>query len=335
MLAALFGVVGSLFSQNVPPLPPGSLPPSSQAPDLPGARVRQLQIQPGSGPVIIGPGGSIMTPGAEDVELAASAGFEPPVGRVGRPTEYRVTITGSQRPLELPDPAAPPGLEVSSAGRSVGTQILNGRLVTSTVFRYSVVAGQPGRFVIPGIEVLAGAKRVRVPDAVFTATEPQPGEAAYQSLRVELEMPKRDFFVGETIGARLLVAETPDESPQYIAHVGKTTGSAVFRPSLRTRREQFTLDGQQVTGLVMPVQITPILEGEAEIGCQVIVHVQKLDPAGRRSGFTAQNTMDAKPARIRVLALPRAGKLPGFTGAIGEFTIGQPKLSAGEVEVGE
>ena len=36
-----------------------------------------------------------------------------------------------------------------------------------------------------------------------------------------------------------------------------------------------------------------------------------------------------------MLALPRVGRLPGFTGAIGEFTIAQPKLSATEVEAGE
>ena len=104
---------------------------------------------------------------------------------------------------------------------------------------------------------------------------------------------------------------------------------------MRTKREQITRDGQQMSALVMPVQITPILEGEIDIGCQVMVHVQKLDPLGRRSGFTVQSMLDTKPVRIRVLALPRAGRLPGFTGAIGQFTISHPKLSANEVEVGE
>ena len=320
-VAALLTAAGSLFSQNDPLAPP--------APPF------QLQIQGGSGPVIIGPGGNVTVPGVGDTEPAASAAFEPVVGRVGRPVEYRVTITGSQRPLELPEIPAPAGLEVTSAGRNIGTQVLNGVLMMTSTFRFSVVCLKTGRFTIPGFEVAVGARRVRVPPAVLTVIEPEAGEAVYQPARAELEMPKRDFFVGETIGARLLVAETPDESPQFIAHVAKTTGAAVFRPSMRPKREQFTLDGRQVFGLSMPVQITPILEGEAEVGCQLMVHVQKMDPTGRRGGFTTQTTLDAKPAKIRVLALPRAGRLPGFTGAIGRFNIAQPKLSANEVEVGE
>jgi hypothetical protein len=285
--------------------------------------------------MIIGPGGNITVPGVADTEPAASAGFEPVVGRVGRPVEYRVTITGSQRPLEMPDPPVPPGLDVSPGGRSIGTQVLNGALVMTSTFRYSVVGSRAGQFTIPGFEVAVGAKRVRVPPTVLTVIEPDPAEAAYQRTRVELDLPQRDFFVGETIGARLLVIETPDESPQFVAHVAKTTGAAVFRPSMRPKREQFMIDGKQMSGLVMPVQITPILEGEAELGCQVMVHVQKLDPTGRRSGFTVQTTLDSKPANVRVLALPRAGRLPGFTGAIGRFQIAQPKISAAEADVGE
>jgi hypothetical protein len=317
----LFGI-GLVFAQTDPPAP------GSQGP--------QLQIQPGSGPVIIGPGGNITAPGTASAEPSASASFEPATGWVGRPVMYRVTIAGSQRALELPDlPPAPPRLELAAAGRSVSTQVLNGGFVLTTTFQFSAVASHAGMFTIPGYDVRVGAKQVRVPPAVFTAADPPAGEAAYQAARVELEVPRRDFFAGETISGRLLVIETPDESPQYIAHVAKTSGAAVFRPAMRTRREQFVRGGEQLNALVMPVQITPILEGEVELGCQVMVHVQKLDPTGRRGGFAVQTTLDSKPVKIRVMALPRAGRLPGFTGAIGRFTISQPKLSATEVEVGE
>jgi len=328
-VAGLLGSAGFLFAQGNPP---ADTPPVSP-PSMPGL---QFQFGPGSGPIIIGPGGTITAPGGKETEPAASAAFEPATGWVGRPIEYRVTISGSQRALELPDPLpAPPRLEMSPAGRSLSTQVINGAVVMMTTFRYSAVATHAGQFTIPGYEVLVGTKRVRVPPAVLTVTEPTPGTAVYQPARAELELPQRDLFVGETINARLLVIETPDESPQYVAHVAKTTGAAVFRPAMRTKREQFSLGGQQVSGLVMPVQITPILEGEAELGCQVMVHVQKLDFSGRRSGFTAQTTLDTKPVRIRALALPRFGRLPGFTGAIGQFTIAQPKLSAGEIAAGE
>ena len=55
------------------------------------------------------------------------------------------------------------------------------------------------------------------PPAMFTVGGPEAGEAAYQPVRAEMELPQRDFFVGESIGARLLVIETPDESPQAVS----------------------------------------------------------------------------------------------------------------------
>ena len=283
----------------------------------------QLQIQPG-------------VPGGVEVEPAATAVFEPAEAVVGRPVIYKVTITGSARALEVPDPLpAPPGLEISPGGRSISTGVIGGALMVTTTLRFSAVASRAGKLTMPEFEVPVGTKRVRVPAAVVMVANPAPGEDVYKPARVELDLPKREFFVGETIPARLLVIETADESPQYVAHVAKTNGSAVFRPSMRTKREQFTRGGEQLSGLAMPVQITPILDGEMELSCQILVHVQKLDPTGRRSGFTVQVTLDSAPLKIRVLALPRAGRLPGFNGGIGTFTIAQPRLAASEVEVGE
>jgi hypothetical protein len=280
----------------------------------------------------IGFPGGVQGGGAEP---AASARFEPGLARLGRPVALRVTITASQQPPEAPQPPAVPGLEVVYAGGSAGMTMLNGAPVMTSTFNYSVTGQRAGRFTIPAFEVFVAGKRVRVPPAVLTVVEPDAGDVPYQPVRAELELPQRDFFTGESIAGRLLIIETPDESPQFVSHVAKTNGAAVFRPSMRTTREQFTVGGKQHEGLVMPVRITPILEGEAELGCQVIVHVQKFDLPGQRSLARSQSTIDAKPARIRVLALPRTGRLPGFTGAIGKFTVAQPKLSTAEVEVGE
>ncbi len=273
---------------------------------------------------------------ADEISPAASASFTPEVAQLGRPAMYRVTITASQKPLEPPELASPAGLEVSFAGSPpTNPSILNGTLMMTTIFNYNVVPQRTGKFTMPAFEIAVGGGRVRVPATVLTVVPADPNAAPYQPVRAELELPQRDFFAGESIGGRLLVIETPDESPQFISHVSKTTGAAVVRPSLRTSREQFTIGGQKHEGLVMPVRVTPILEGEQELGIQIMVSVQKNDLPGQRGFGRAQSTVDAKPARIRVLALPRTGRLPGFTGAIGKFTVAQPKLSATEVEAGE
>ncbi len=272
---------------------------------------------------------------ADDIAPAASASFLPEETQLGRPATYRVTITASQKPLEPPELASPAGLEVSFAGGSTSTAILNGTPMLNTTFNYNVMAQRTGKFTMPAFEVAVGGGRVRVPGAVLTVVPADPNAAPYQPVRAELELPQRDFFAGESIGGRLLVIETPDESPQFVSHVAKTTGAAVVRPSLRTTREQFTIGGQRHEGLVMPVRVTPILEGDLDLGIQILVSVQKNDSPGQRGFGRAQSTVDAKPARIRVLALPRTGRLPGFTGAIGKFTVAQPKLSATEIEAGE
>lgn len=272
---------------------------------------------------------------ANDISPAASASFAPEIAQLGRPATYRVTVTASHKPLEPPELASPAGLEMSFAGGSTSTAILNGTLMMTTTFAYNVVPQRTGRFAMPSFEIVVGGGRVRVPGAVLTVMPPDPNAAPYQPVRAELELPQRDFFTGESISGRLLVIETPDESPQFVSHVAKTTGAAVVRPSVRTTREQFTVGGQKHEGLVMPVRITPILEGDLELGIQILVSVQKNEAAGQRGFGRVQSTVDAKPTRIRVLALPRTGRLPGFTGAIGKFTVAQPKLSATEVEAGE
>ena len=272
---------------------------------------------------------------ADDANPLVSAGFVPDVGALGRPVIFSLKITALQRPLEQPELNAPAGLSLAFAGSSVSTTIIDGRPVMTSTFNYSAVPERTGRFTMPAFDVAVAGRRVRVPASVLTVVPPDAGAAPYQPVRAELELPQRDFFAGESIAGRLLVIETPDESPQFISHVAKTTGAAVVRPSLRTSREQFAIGGKQYEGLVMPVRVTPIIEGETDLGIQIMVSVQKLEMPGQRGIFRTLSTIDAKPAHIRVLALPRAGRLPGFTGAIGKFAVAQPKLSAAEVEVGE
>lgn len=270
-----------------------------------------------------------------DVAPAASAAFDPQSTRIGRPVEYRVTITEAFPTRTPPVPPAVAGLTLQYMNMSASMQFMNGRALQTTTFRYTATATREGELTVPGFETAAGGQRVRVPGATLTVVAPQPGEAAYQPVRAVIDLPKRDFFLGETILARLLVIDTPDETPQFVANVSKTSGTVVFRTELRTRREQFVWEGKPASGLVMPLQITPIVEGETELNSEVSVHAQKLDPAGRRSGFAGQQLIMTQPATLRVLALPRVGRLPGFNGGIGRFTLGKPVLSATEIEAGE
>lgn len=280
------------------------------------------------------PGGTGI-PGAPNdpvIEPAVSATFEPATARVGRPAEYRVTITGNERVLELPGLKAPEGLQLEVGARGFSPMRLNGQMVGTSTLRFSAMPIRPGEFTVPSFPVQIGARRVMIPAATLIVIDNQPGEAVYQPVRAVIDVPKRDYFIGETIDARVLFMETPDEQPQYVQHVVKSSGPVLFKPSTRSRSEQIQWEGKPTRALVMPVQITPLVAGEAEVNCQVIVHVSRTNLGGR--GILTQATIDVPSTRFRVLPLPQV-RPAGFTGAIGQFSVAQPKLSATEAEVGE
>lgn len=337
------------FAQQQPDLPlpqplPRPLPQQSSDPfgnpANPGDRIMQLQI-PGAAPV--------QPPAAPSLnldKLSATAAFEPGVISLKRFGEYRVTITGARHGVELPEPLpAPEGLVVSNAGRSYGAQILaTGERVESVTFRYSVTAARPGPFVLPSFTAQVSGVSVTVPAAQLVVREPQPGEELYQSAQAVLDLAAGEYFVGQAITGRLLLIDTADEVAQAIANVTKPSGDFLFKGQPGARREAFQWKGRAASGLVMPIQLTPIKPGETDVSLQAVVFINRitgvggsrtLRPPGAMSGFTAQSMLDTPPVHIVVRPLPDAGRRRGFTGAIGKFELERSQLSATEVQVGD
>ncbi len=337
------------------PLPRPRLPfPSQPFDQAPGGnsdadRIMQQQLQLGPGGIQIGPGGSLnvdpagRSPIADPSKLSASAVFEPGVIGMKRFGDYRVTINGARNGIELPDVLpVPEGLVVNDAGRSYGVQIVNGQRVENVTYRYSVTAIKPGTYVLPSFTVQVAGVGVTVPAAQVVVNEPQPGEELYQSARAVIDLQPGEYFVGQNITTRLLLIDSNDELAQAIANVTKPSGDFLFKSQLGARRETFEFQGKKVSGLAMPIQLTPIKAGESEVSLQAIVFVNRITdstglsrPRGSIGGFTSQAMLDTPPVRVLVRPLPDAGRRRGFTGAIGKFDLGQPQVSANEVEVGD
>lgn len=336
-LAAMIFTDGLAHAQQQPPLPQ-----PFDNPGNPGDRIMQLQI----------PGNSagrlpLQRPATPNpARLNATAGFEPTAISMKRFGEYRVTITGARHGVDLPEPLpAPEGLVISVAGRTFGAQFLaNGKRVDTVTFRYSVTAVRSGTFVLPSFTANVSGVSVTVPAAQLIVREPQLGEELYQSARAVLDLAPGDYFVGQAISARLLLIDSSDEVAQAIANVTKPSGDFLFKGQLGARRDNFRWQGRTVSGLVMPVQLTPIKPGETDVSLQAIVFISRLTgpggpgtmrPPGTMSGFTAQAMLDTPPVRVVVRPLPDAGRRRGFTGAIGQFELGRSQLSATEVQVGD
>lgn len=263
------------------------------------------------------------------MQAGASAAFEG-VARVGRPVRFSVTVMGFRQMFESPQIPDVEGLTFQPAGVT-----MNGG--GAIVYRYTAIPSRAGKFVVPPFQFLAGTARITVPQSQLIVAEPQPGEERYQPVVGRIELPKRDFYVGETIPGRIVFLETADENPSYIQHIAKTNGSALFVIDNSQPRVEMEVDGKPRRGIAKNVKITPLKEGPAEVNCQAIVHVQKTDDAGLGRGFSSQqqSTIDVPSTRFNVLPLPKTGRLPGFTGAIGNFTLSAPKVSNTDVEMGE
>ena len=279
-------------------------------------------------------------------KLSAAAAFEPGVISLKRFGEYRVTITGARHGIELPEPLpGPEGLVISNGGRSYGVQVLpGGERVESVTFRYSVTAARPGTFVVPSFSAQVSGVSVTVPAAQIVVREPQLGEELYQSARAVLDIAPGEYFVGQAITGRLLLIDSSDEIAQAIANVTKPSGDFLFKGQPGARREAFQWQGRAASGLVMPIQLTPIKPGQSEVSLQAIVFINRvtgpggpgtLRPPGAMSGYTAQAMLDTPAVPLVVRPLPDAGRRRGFTGAIGKFVLERPQLSANEVQVGD
>jgi hypothetical protein len=257
--------------------------------------------------------------------VTATAAFEPSTLRLMRFGEYRVTIQGARTGIEMPDPLpTPEGLVVELAARSAGTSIVNGQSVESMTFRYSVTSGRPGVFLMPSFTATVGGKAVTVPAAQVRMEEPGVDDLPYQGASAVLDLPEREYYVGQTVQARLLVFDTPDETVQAIANVTKPAGDFLFQGQPIPRRERLEWKGRTVSAMVTPLRLTPIKPGET-----------KMSMMGRQSGNTAQAMLDTPAVLVRVRPLPERGRKPGFTGGIGKFDLGRPSVSASEVIVGD
>ncbi len=327
--------VAPIFAQQ----PPIASDPVPQPPLPPGIQLQLPQANPAPRNEIIRPPAPVM-PRVQiqrddptfpvPANGGASASFEG-VARVGRPIQFRVTVIGVTRFLDTPQIPEVEGMTFQAAGR---TMTGGGAMV----FNFIAIPSRAGTFVVPGFDYASGGRVFPIPQTRLEVAEAQPGEARYQPVISSIEMPKRDFFVGETIPARILFIETPDESPTYVQHVAKTSGTVVFRVENMHRTVEVEVNGAKRRAIAKPVQITPLKEGATEVNCQVIVHVQKRDVSGMGNpGFAmqVQSTIDVPSTLIKVLPLPTVGRLPGFTGAIGQFALSAPKVSANEVEMGE
>jgi hypothetical protein len=282
-------------------------------------------------------------------EVRPTASFDPPVVRPGEFSTYRVVFNALEESVEWPEKLlTPPQLEAlpGAHGQVLALGATGFQPITS--FNYRVRASAAGQFTIPEFTVTVsqdGSKTVTVPAAQLevSATAP-PGPTAQ---RIHLELASTNLYVGQPVHAGILIPAGPDgtlQIPQTGQQPFQITGSGfiVEQSGLRQRTEMRpTPGGGGFASLIYETTLTPITAGKLTAFAQTFVGNRMAGPitlSGHvviRGGPANYTLVESEPIELNVRPLPRDGELPGFTGAVGNFTLEHPELATNSLVVGE
>jgi hypothetical protein len=271
-----------------------------------------------------------------DSPVEVRAEFDPPTVALGARATYRVVLTALDESVKLPDQLpAPPGLDLRPGGRGQTYLPIGGqRMRPQTTINFHATAASTGTFVMPSFTMTAYSKTVIVPEARLTVV-PASVPGTREEPRLFVQLPDGDIFAGQTIKVSVALPDSPDGSAQGLLQP-RMTGEHIFQEQSFSgqRHETFRRNGQAYAALVQDLTITPMREGSQELVAQANTLSLRSNP-GQPGVFQSFSLIDSDPVTLTVKPLPKQGRLPGFTGAIGSFQIEPPKLSTNLLRAGD
>ncbi len=273
-----------------------------------------------------------------DSPVEAHAEFDPPVATVGERVIYRVVVSALDESLKLPDALpAPNGLELHAGGRGqIYEPTGNRKLRPQTTVLFHVLAVTNGTYTMPEFEVMAYGKPVKVP-ATNLVVVPAGAPAGHEPPHLLAELPEGDTYVGQTIRISLVLPDLGDGNVHGMSQ-SSITGDFIFSEPFPggMRQEAFRSGDKTIPAFVQEVTLTPLREGPQQLVAQANTLALRPIPGQTNGAMQAyQVLVDSDPFTLTVKPLPAEGKLPGFTGAVGEFQMEPPRLSTNEVRAGE
>jgi len=282
--------------------------------------------------------------------------FNPPVIHLGQSASYEITVYGTQDvsqetirgKLRNVD-----GLKISN-NSSVSSQFkfIQGTRTTSITYSFNVQAEREGEFTLEAWQVNIKGQNYRVPAAKLHVV-PQ-GKEFEKSMFLKLDIPKDNFYVGESIPCHLHLYLRRDIQARMRAYPEKT-GDAFTQSELRKEPHsaQETIDGQIFRLFSWPLTLTALKAGEEALSYKIELAVILPNKRSRKSPFDTlfndsffntdslfnrgnfENiTLFTGDISLEVLDLPIEGKPNVYSGAIGVFNL-KTDVSSTTVEAGE
>ena len=269
-----------------------------------------------------------------------TAVFDPPVVRPGEVSFLRIVFNTLEESIEWPDKiVGPPQLEIRPGAHGQILHMSGTNMEPRTAFNYRVRASGLGSFTVPEFVVNVDGKPVTVPAARLEAVSAPPASVP-PAPRLTLELPATNLYVGQPVTARI-VAPAGLVQGLGLPQLGGQ-GILVDQASVRLRAEVLQRGGAAVPTFAYEATVTPVLTGKLTVfaqgfatGSRFISPVTISGPAQIPPSPPQYTLLESDPVELDVRPLPREGELPGFTGAIGTFTVGPPILTTNFLRVGD
>ena len=275
--------------------------------------------------------------------VTATAAFDPPVVRPGEKSLYRVTLSALEESVDWPEHLdGPPQLEMTRGAHGEILRMLGASYVPLSAFNYHVRPSGTGEFTVPEFKVNVYGKPVTVPAArlqvVAAAAAP-----AQPAQRIVLDLPVTNLFVGQAVRAKVMLPGTAGGVVQGLAQVQLIgRGFLVDLGGVRQRIEALASGPTRIPTFIYESTLTPMAAGKLSVFAQGFVAGSHFSgpiiitgTATIPGGSPQYALLESEPVELDVRPLPPEGALPGFTGAIGNYELGAPRLATNVVQVGE
>ena len=267
---------------------------------------------------------------------------------LGEMANLALTCNGGQ-PAGEPALPAMPNLQIAYVGPSSQFSVINGQVSSSVTYNFRVVPRQPGDYTIPAVTVeVAGQKLTSQPLTLrVTRPAPAPGgltNATTQPALLKLVLPKKEFYVGESIAAQLQLYLS--SRVQNVGNFQITTfpsdGFNVGKIQ-ETQRRQTQVGNAVYTIIPINAVLTAIKPGSFTLGpVTTSVVLDLLSGNRRRDAFDAffdrfnteqqQAALSTEAESVQILPVPRENRPTDFNGAVGHFNL---SVTAGPTNVTE
>jgi hypothetical protein len=275
--------------------------------------------------------------------VTATAAFEPPSVGPGEEAVYRVTLNALEESITWPAEISTSSAAAIRAGAHGQVfQMGPGVLQPRTSFLYHIRPSEAGQLSVPAFDIKVGGKTTTVPAAILDVTnEPPSGTAPAQ--RLALEMEATNLYAGQPVRTRVSFSAPnggPAQGLMQVQFAGE--GFVVDQSAIRQRFEARPRAGGNSLTYIYETTLTPLTAGKLSVfgqgftsGSRFAGSIVINGPGSIQMGPPQYLLLDSDPLELDVKPLPRKGELPGFTGAIGKFSLDAPTLEGNSLRVGD